>query len=508
VLHDFVPGGSYADGWGPEAALVQGRDGAFYGATPHGGDTGYGVVFKFGGDFASLIGFGANAVGPPPAPSGTLAQGSEGALYGTTRKGGSSYVGAVFKVNPNGVGYTAIYSFSPDTNGFFPIGGLLSGQDGWLYGTTAGGGNGVTGGGPSGNPGAGTVFKLNTNGLGYTAIYRFQTNGNDGQHPSAPLIQTSDGMLYGTTSGGGSNNVGAVFKLDSTGTSYALLYQFNTNANDGQLPDGGLIQGQDGGLYGTTRGGGNNNVGTVFKLGTDGTGYAILHHFRTDGTDGQNPEAGLAQSSEGDLYGTTRNGGINTVGTVFQLGTNGTGYVVLHHFSTNDNDGQNPSASLTQASDGALYGATFYGGNSGYFVIGSMSYPGFGTVFKLNTDGSGYTVVHSFSSFDGEYPEAPLLLGGDGALYGTTSAGGTNNQGTVFRLSVAPGSFSSFAMLPGGIFQFSVTGGSLDYRIDASTDLASWVTLTNILNTARAVQFTDRDAAIFPKRFYRRVWVP
>jgi len=495
VLYDFVPPGSYADGWDCQAAVVQGQDGAFYGTTAQGGASGYGVVFKIGGDFTVLSNFGANAT-DVVAPSGALAQGADGMLFGTSQSGGTNGgFGTVYRVNPNGIGRTVIYSFSQGPNGSMPSGGLLAGKDGSLYGTTAAGGNGA-----SSTPfsGVGTVFKLSSSSMAYSTIYRFNTNGTDGQRPSGPLIQAGDGTLYGTTSRGGSNNVGTVYKLDASGSSYSVLYTFKTNGNDGQIAGGGVIQGRDGVLYGVTGYGGSDNVGTVFRLQTDGGGYAILHHFTTSGSGGQQPRSGVVQASDGALYGTTYGGGSHNVGTVFRLTTDGTSYVALHSFRTNDNDGQKPSAPLIQAGNGALYGTTTSGGTSSYY----------GTVFRLYPDGSGYTVVHSFGDFDGGSPQAPLLLGSDGAVYGTTSYYGPYSGGNLFRLAVTSGQFTSFALLPNGTIQASINGGNLDYRVDASTDLVNWVTLTNFVNTASTVQFVDPYAANYPRRFYRTVWVP
>jgi uncharacterized repeat protein (TIGR03803 family) len=154
---------------------------------------------------------------------------------------------------------------------------------------------------------------------------------------------------------------------------------------------------------------------------------------------------------------------------------------------------------LIQASDGVLYGTTENGGTFN------------GTIFKLNTDGSGYEVVHDFDlnvkPDDGYLPVADLWQGNDGALYGTTSRGGTNDPGNgtgvIFRLALNPGGFNSLAWLPNKTFQLSIAGASLNYRIDASTNLASWVTLTNVVNTAGTYHFNDPDATNFPRRFYR-----
>src|SRR5262249_50077117 len=176
---------------------------------------------------------------------------------------------------------------------------------------------------------------------------------------------------------GGYSNVGTVFKLNTDGTGYTVLKSFTGNPDDGANPYGGVaLSGSL--LYGTTRNGGSSEAGTVFEMNTDGTGYTVLYSF-TGFPDGAGPLAGLTLSS-GVLYGTTGFGGTSGYGTVFTLNTDGTGYAVLYSFTGVGNDGANPYAGLT-LSGSVLYGTTEFAG---------------GTVFKLNTDGTGYAVLHYF----------------------------------------------------------------------------------------------------------------
>ncbi len=259
------------------------------------------------------------------------------------------------------------------------------------------------------------MFTLNKDGSGFRVLHSFAGSGGDGQHPFAGLIEGSDGALYGTTVGGGSNGVGTAFTLNKDGSRYGVLHNFHTNGFDGANPFAGLVEGSDGALYGTTRDGGSNGVGTVFTLNRDGSRYGVLLSFRPDGFDGQNPSAGLVEGSDGALYGTTCNGGSNGVGTVFTLNRDGSCYGVLCSFRPDGSDGQNPSAGLLEGSDGILYGTTYNGGSNGV-----------GTVFKLNKDGRAYTAVLSFGGLggDGANSSAGLVEGSDGALYGTTVGGG------------------------------------------------------------------------------------
>jgi uncharacterized repeat protein (TIGR03803 family) len=265
---------------------------------------------------------------------------------------------------------------------------LVEASDGALYGTTSDGGTN----------GAGTVFKLQRDGSGFTILHRFlEGYGN----ALAALIEASDGALYGTTSEGGTNFDGTVFKLQRDGSGYTVLHSFSQAGGDAAWPLAALVEGSDGALYGTTVGGGTNacgtdGCGTVFKLNKDGSSYMVLRNFGGDAFDGANPTAALVEGSDGMLYGTTRFGGITNGnaqfgggnGTVFKLNKDGNGYVVLRNFIGGIGDGLHPSEDLLQGSDGALYGTTAYGGADG---IGS------GTVFKLNKDGGGYAVLFSLS---------------------------------------------------------------------------------------------------------------
>lgn len=298
-------------------------------------------------------------------------------------------------------GELVLHSFNPGVyDGASPYGSLIQGQDGALYGLTWGGGSKASG----------TVFRMNADATGYSVLYSF-TNSPDGSAPDSGLAQGSDGVLYGTTYYGGANHAGTVFKLNTNGTGYAVLYSF-TNSPDGAYPYAGLLQGRDGALYGTTYGGGASNLGTVFRINTDGSGYSRLHDFGNS-PDGSTPFAGLVQGEDGMLYGTTSAGGVSLLGTVFAINTNGSGYSILHHFAGFSGDGGAPKAGVIQGADGALYGTTVMSGTAGD-----------GTVFKVNTDGSGFMLLHSFTnSPDGSNPYGGLVQGGDGALYGTTTWG-------------------------------------------------------------------------------------
>jgi uncharacterized repeat protein (TIGR03803 family) len=323
---------------------------------------------------------------------------------------------SLFKMSADGSGYAELHRFSfSGGDGISPQAGLVIGKDGALYGTTQSGGTNAVG--------AGSVFKLNSDGSGYSILHHFSADVNGG-YPMASLVVGPTGKLYGTTSSGGFSNVGTVFELSPDGSGYRVLHSFrDSSGGDGAFPQTSLAQKSDGTLYGTTFGGGSstNDAGTVFKLNPDGGGYAVLHTFERIGLDVASPSE-LIVGNGGVLYGTTEFGGASNAGTVFKLNTDGSGYSILHEFRPrSDAGGSYPQSGLMQGNDGTLYGTTAYGGGSDY-----------GTVFKLKADGNGYTVLHSFVFMDGPEPQGRLVQGSDMALYGTTSSGG---GGTVFKLN-------------------------------------------------------------------------
>ena len=337
--------------------------------------------------------------------NGTLTV-SGSTLYGTTAWGGIGYAppgsfgyGEVFRIETNGDGFTVLKQFTRMADGGDPFAGLaLSGTT--LYGMTAGGGSNDFG----------TVFEISTDGSSFRVLKMF-AGGNDGDYPvTRPVLDGT--TLYGTTHA--STYSGVVFKLLTDGSGYTVLKRFLTYNGDGAYPDGGLVL-SGSTLYGTTIQGGT--AGNVFSVNTDGTAYTVLKEFV--GTDGQEPHADLLLSN-GTLYGTTRYGGSSGYGTVFRMNTDGTGFRVLKHCTLRD--GAYPYAGLL------LIGQTLVGTarDGGYF--------GKGTVFELNTDGSRYSVLRDFAGSDGANPYAGLVLSG-GTLYGTTANGGTFDRGTIFSLA-------------------------------------------------------------------------
>jgi len=437
TLHIFNNSGN--DGIDPQAGLILSGS-ILYGTASGGGSGGSGTVFALatnGTSYGTLYSFSAtdtngfNSDGSGPA-AGLILSGNT--LYGTTASGGSTGNGTVFKVNTDGSGFSNLYNFpaSDTSGGQTPQAGLiLSGNT--LYGTTVGGGR----------AGMGTVFKINTNGSGFTTLYSFSatdTNGfnSDGAAPQAGLI-LSGNMLYGTAHAGGTAGNGTIFAVATNGSGFATLYSF-TGGNDGASPQAGLILSGNT-LYGTANGGGSAGDGTLFAVKTNGTDFAPLYSFSaTDingfNTDGANPQAGLILSGN-TLSGTAYGGGSAGCGTVFAVSTDGTGFTTLLSFPQ-------PSAN----SDGTLPGGLIISGNSLYGMATGGGSAADGTVFAVNTDGTGFATLHNFHLGDGINPQAGLILSGN-TLYGTASAGGPGS-GTVFALQTNGTGFTNFYNFAGG----------------------------------------------------------
>ncbi len=415
--------------------------------------------------------FQANVTGVGVAPTGTVQFQTNGVNFGAAAalSGGIAKSPALPTTLPVG-NYTVTAAYSGDGN-YFPANGALPPGLVNLYVFT----NGVDGADPLGNlvlaggtlygttsaEGAssnnyGTIFSINTNGTGFTILYTF-TNGADGSFPCAGLV-LSGATLYGTASGEAGTSA-TIFSISTNGAGFATLHRF-TNNTDGYHPMASLVlSGYT--LYGTAASEGSGGSGTVFSLTTNGTGFTILHSFTTDiipGTDdpgtnadGAYPEAGLILSGN-TLYGTALEGGSSNYGTIFSVTTNGTAFTTLYNF-TNGVDGAGPQAAMI------LLGSTLYGTASGV-TGGRNGAHSDGTVFSITTNGTGFTVVHGFNGSDGEYPEASLFLSGTN-FYGTTFSGGSKGSGTAFSVATNGSAFNTlynFAELSGGIPGYNYGG--------------------------------------------------
>ena len=423
------PPGSGASG--PTGVTLFGN--TLYATRGYGGNGSSGDVFKINTDGTGFFDL-ANA-NDGAAPIGGLVL-SGCVLYGTASEGGANgygtNYGTVFKINTDGSNYTNLYIFTNGSDGATPV-SSLSLYANILYGTAEYGGTN----------GSGTIFAVNTNGGNFTSLHAFSqliydintgySANSDGANPAANMVRCGN-ILYGATKSGGGFGNGTLFKINLDGSGFTNFYTFtgldnNGNNLDGAHPQGGLIL-SDNTLYGTAFGGGTNGFGTVFAIGTNGADFTTVHNFTTTDFNNANPDGALPAAGliwgNGMLYGTTEYGGTNGAGTIFRVNADGSDFATLHHFdSSSVGDGANAYAGMI-LSGGTLYGTTDSGGQAGY-----------GTVFAINTDGTGFTLLHNFSLVnDGSSPQAGLALSGN-TLYGTASGGGSS-AGTAFALSLGP----------------------------------------------------------------------
>lgn len=368
LLHSFA--GTPQDGASPAAGMVFDAAGNLYGTTPYGGgDLNYGTVFKYSTSGLEGVLFQFN--GDNGAyPQGPLAIDANGNLYGTTYEGGASDSGTVFEISAAGSEST-IYDFPyPPAQ---PIGGLALDSAGNLYGVDL-----------IGAGGSGDLYELTQSGV-YTTLYSF----NFPYQPAGPF-RDNMGNFFGTSAYGGDltcptskdNGCGFVYEYTAAGN-YSVLHAFTNQGIDGFFPFGTPVMDSQGNLYGTTYAGGNHGLGVVFELSPPGKkGGAwketLLHVFN-GGTDGAHPSAGLVLDSQGNLYGTTYQGGTSQggkahYGTIFMIrNERPRKETILHYFAGAPNDGAYPAGALVLDSLGNLYGTTQAGGSSNL-----------GTLYKLS----------------------------------------------------------------------------------------------------------------------------
>jgi uncharacterized repeat protein (TIGR03803 family) len=463
--------------------------------------------------------------GEGASPEGGLTK-SANTLYGTTpRGGGSAGGGTVFRLTTDATDFMVLHHFTGSNDGAYPNGELiLSGNT--LYGTTQLGGQWNRG----------TVFKVNANGAGFATLHSFTelsgaATNNDGAYPCVGLV-LSGNTLYGTARDGGTAGQGTVFALNTNGTDFTTLHSFAawsedasgvyTNS-DGSRPNARLLLSGDT-LYGTGRLGGNSGNGTVFKVHTDGTGFTPLYSFGAGdydasnsytNRDGTSPMGGLILLGH-SLYGTAAFGGSSGSGTVFALNTNGTGFKTSHHFTAirddsldhyTNSDGAFPEAGLVaNLSGNTLYGTVLRGGGGGN-----------GTLFAVNTNGTGFTTLHTFTATfvyppydnsDGALSYAGLLLSGD-TLYGTPAQGGRWGKGIVFSLSFPPqltitaSEAKVILTWPTNVAGFDYTG----YALQSTTNLlsaAAWLT-TSPASVVIGSRNTVTNSMSGAQKFYRLI---
>lgn len=405
------------------------------------------------GTFTNLYSFTNGADGAYPQAGLAV---SGGALFGTAMSGGTNGNGTIFSIGANGGNFKLLHTFNAASTGpaLSPTNGdginpqdglILSGAT--LYGTAAFGGTN----------GSGTVFALATNGSGFTTLYDFSQRINlgagiysnsDGAYPYAGLALAGN-TLYGAANVAGTNGRGALFSVSAGGANFARLHSFGPQAfdsaihvytnSDGEFPQANLIlSGRM--LYGATPAGGPSGNGVVFAMNTNGTGFAVLHPFGVmagDGVTGAQTNSDGAQPQQGlvldgdRLYGTAKYGGTNGAGVIFAVNTNGTGFTVLHTFSPLVYDDA-PGYNTNRDGGNPVAGLILFKQTLfGTTTAGGTN--GGGTIFYVSTNGGNLTVLHHF--INGENPQGGLVLS-DYTLYGMTTDGG-GGYGTVYAQALS-----------------------------------------------------------------------
>jgi uncharacterized repeat protein (TIGR03803 family) len=440
-------------------------------------------------NFQRLVNFydGIQGTNTVSYPRGELIEGSDGYLYGVIEgstvsvgNGISQRRGAVYRLAKDGSQFTVLQGFFGG-QGDYPISGLLEASDGNLYG--------VTKCFAYWDDTDGVVYSLGKDGSDFRMLYRLETNSiGAGAFPNGPLVEGDDGALYGTT------RSGFIFKINKDGNGYQHVH-----AVGGMIS--GLLMGSDRRLYGCD--------GGLFAMNQDGSGFTYL--YSSLATNPLNVTSRPFEASDGLLYGTSYGGGTSNAGTIFSIQKNGGGFQVLHNFLGDGpaGDAAAPIGGVVEGNDGALYGTANYGGASHV-----------GIIYKINKDGSSFQILRNLSGADGGYPDGALLLGSDGALYGSSGADFFETSvwsdypeffgQTLFKLfSTAPViTFSGIQAGTNGVTLNLVGGASgQNLNIQATTD----PTTTNgwqVIGSATAavdgtIQFTDTNAPNFSARFYR-----
>ncbi|HET9305342.1 MAG TPA: choice-of-anchor tandem repeat GloVer-containing protein [Candidatus Sulfotelmatobacter sp.] len=433
ILYGFK---TFLHGSQPNGALISDAAGNLYGTTAWGGAFDLGCVYELipdsHGGFAEKVLYSFKGGSDIYGPNGALTFDAAGNLYGSATWGGVSLFGGVFQLSQSSRG-----EWKEQVLHAFPAGDDGYSPNGGLVLDAAGNIYGTT----TSQNGGTAVFELSAQASGDWSIAMLH-HFNQGIVPNGSLILDDRGNLYGTTFQGGTFKQGTVFKLTPSSGQWTetVLYTF-TGGSDGSAPAGGLIFDPEGNLYGTTAQGGDgtecyHSCGTVFRLARSAScswSETVLYSFQ-GGSDGSSPGGSLSRDAAGHFFGTTEFGGAPVeVGTVFELapGSNGQWTESLLWVFTGGADGANPSGGVAVGPTGQLYAAAAYGGR---FSIGS--------VIGLTPNGIGgwnEATITGFPYADGGSPNASLIADGAGNFYGTTSMGGARGNGMVFKLTKATG---------------------------------------------------------------------
>ncbi|HWB64467.1 MAG TPA: choice-of-anchor tandem repeat GloVer-containing protein [Chitinophagales bacterium] len=354
------------------------------------------------------------------APACSFAGVQTSQLWTSMLTGGSAGLGVIYVVNSDGNGGTVAYAFN-GVNGANPSGNMVQGQGNILYGTTTAGGA----------YNHGVLFSLNTNNSNNSITVLHDFNASDGAVPR-DLIMSADGKIYGTTQAGGSHTsttategCGTLYTYDTHSNTFTKLIDFNGTVN-GENPQG-LIQGSNGLIYGMARQGGAQNLGVIYSFNPAGRIFNLLHTFSS--ADGALPTSCHLTQAGSKWFGMTTWGGNYNMGVIFSLDMQNVTFTKLMDF--NGSNGAYPTGTLTQASNGLLYGVTSYGGPDNN-----------GTMFSFNASNAAFVKLHDFDGTDGADPYGALTQATDGNLYGITTDGGSNGTGVIYSYDITTNLFA------------------------------------------------------------------
>lgn len=390
------------NGANPNGKLIQASDGKLYGMTRNGGDRNFGLIFSF--DLSSMMYLKLKSFDSTNGlnPQGSLTEGSDGKLYGTTAYGGTWGNGVIFSIDPTSSIFTKLKDFDYPTGSRPTDGNLIQASDGKLYGTTNQGGR----------TGLGVLFAfdpLTYSYLGFDVFDRF-----NGFQPGGSLIEASNGKLYGMTKLGGTLRNGVIYSFDPININYIKIMEFD--GNNGRGANGSLVQGNDGNLYGNI-GGGSNGAGLLFSLDLTTLNYTKIKDF--DSTHKNSVYGSLMQTIDGIFYGTMSEG-VAGYGGIFSFDPSTGTCNTPKDFGTNT-EGSNVSSKLILATDGKLYGMGSQGGAYGA-----------GVIFSFDPNTYSYLKLQDFNGTNGAIPYGSLIQGSNGILYGLTSKGGKYGSGVIF----------------------------------------------------------------------------
>jgi uncharacterized repeat protein (TIGR03803 family) len=466
VSFDLTNGGS------PLAGLILSTNGDFYGTSSAGGAFGFGTVWVMtpAGLRSNVYNFKGGDEGGTPAA--TLVEGADGNLYGSTRDGGITGLGTLFRIAPNGTS-TVLHPLA-GIDGASSGGALLESADGALYGTTTAGGL----------FGRGSVFRLSPAGL-FTNIYSF-TGGMDGYNPAGGLALGDDGALYGTTL---SNTIrgfvfnGTLFRLSTNGL---LTTLYSLNFTDGSYPAAGLIQGADGNFYGTTRQGGPNDYGTLFRMTPNGT-VSTLVEF--DGfNDGANPLTALTWGSDNNLYGTTSSGGPGGYGTIFRLSFVGA-----------------PQISAQPVSRTAVTG-----GKTAFSVAVTGATPFWFQWLKNGTNVADGPSIQGSSTRILTLADLALADSGSYSVVVSNISGSITSQPVPLNVDVSPPAFQTIARTGGNLVVAWSTAVGRTYQLQSNAGFGSsnWVNVGNSITATGSSLQRSIPIGTNSNQYYRVVLLP